>query len=360
MARGNGFQSPTIYPKDTAKETIRTEDVETRASMVSPGFLSAAAMAGWDEEALLLATLIVEDTPERESKHKKRLGQPFRTPPSTNSRRKRRDGKEERFMEVTAVEEEKKEGDEGSKPAESSKSDRGSSLPCMDRLREELSCALLFPEEIEVRKAALAATNNQETKDRSPKNAGNLTRNMNLDSNATDSNGGRRRRWGQQHQVNTSSTIQNNIGRRRTRWDLSQQEDPVVAISNDSSRRRRRGMNPGQEDDEALAFRLQREEFMGAFGESSQDSHELGQPSSSFISARANLRAMASAFGETHEHGQPSSSSIAARANLRAMASAVGETHERRQPTSSFISARANLRAIASRAITLRLRGHPT
>ena len=46
-------------------------------------------MAGWDEEALILASLVVEDTPERNLKNKKRSDLCFNSPP-TSSRRKRR------------------------------------------------------------------------------------------------------------------------------------------------------------------------------------------------------------------------------------------------------------------------------
>lgn len=52
----------------------------------SPRFKSVAAMAGWDEETLLVASLVVEDTPDRESKYKKRSDSQFKTPRS-NSRR---------------------------------------------------------------------------------------------------------------------------------------------------------------------------------------------------------------------------------------------------------------------------------
>lgn len=55
-------------------------------SLFSPRFKSVAAMAGWDEEAILVASLVVEDTPDRESKQKRRFDLPFKTPPS-NSRR---------------------------------------------------------------------------------------------------------------------------------------------------------------------------------------------------------------------------------------------------------------------------------
>jgi hypothetical protein len=43
-------------------------------------------MAGWDEEALLLASLIVEDTPDRDSKHKRRFVLNSKSPLSNSSR----------------------------------------------------------------------------------------------------------------------------------------------------------------------------------------------------------------------------------------------------------------------------------
>ena len=55
-------------------------------ALFSPGFRSVAAMAGWDEEALLMASLVVEDTPDRDAKQKRRSDPLFKTPP-TNSRR---------------------------------------------------------------------------------------------------------------------------------------------------------------------------------------------------------------------------------------------------------------------------------
>lgn len=80
---------------------------ESRENVLSPGFRSVAAMAGWDDEALLLASfeegssslgnlnlesLVVEDSPVRESRQKKREA---RTPalaktPASAGRRHRR------------------------------------------------------------------------------------------------------------------------------------------------------------------------------------------------------------------------------------------------------------------------------
>jgi hypothetical protein len=40
--------------------------------VLSPRFRSAAELTGWDEESILLAALVVEDTPVRESRRKRR------------------------------------------------------------------------------------------------------------------------------------------------------------------------------------------------------------------------------------------------------------------------------------------------
>lgn len=58
--------------KSRSKSSAPAQNGQTREGLLSPGFRTAAAMAGWDEEALLLAALVVEDTPERVSKQKKR------------------------------------------------------------------------------------------------------------------------------------------------------------------------------------------------------------------------------------------------------------------------------------------------
>lgn len=64
----------------------QSENGEKGNCVFSPGFRSVAAMAGWDEEALLMASLVVEDTPDRDAKQKRRSDPLFKTPP-TNSRR---------------------------------------------------------------------------------------------------------------------------------------------------------------------------------------------------------------------------------------------------------------------------------
>jgi len=75
-------EEPKQSPKDSKNPVEHGQNVD---GIFSPRFKSVAAMAGWDEEALLLASLVVEDTPDRESKSKRRSDLQFKTPP-TNSR----------------------------------------------------------------------------------------------------------------------------------------------------------------------------------------------------------------------------------------------------------------------------------
>lgn len=83
-------QTPSSHPKNLPEKQQNTaQNVENNNNnvLLSPGFRSVAAMAGWDEEALLVASLVVEDTPpDRLSKHKKRSVLPLKSPP-TSSRR---------------------------------------------------------------------------------------------------------------------------------------------------------------------------------------------------------------------------------------------------------------------------------
>ncbi|XP_043811385.1 uncharacterized protein LOC122723361 [Manihot esculenta] len=117
-------------PKRSPSEQRQSDPVETGQNvegLFSPRFKSLAAMAGWDEESILIASLIVEDTPDRQFKHKKRSDLHFKTPPSASSRRE--------------SSERKTEGDELKKD-DSGVSCSNSVFPCMDKLREELSCAI--------------------------------------------------------------------------------------------------------------------------------------------------------------------------------------------------------------------------
>ncbi|KAF2316497.1 hypothetical protein GH714_041838 [Hevea brasiliensis] len=387
-------------PKQSPPEQRHPDPVESAQNvegLFSPRFKSLAAMAGWDEESILLASLIVEDTPDRQFKYKKRSDLQFKTPPSASSRRKRRAqrkspvsvsvpviGLEEEEPEkqenqkekteaepkIEAKEERKTEGDE-LKKENSGVSCSNSVVPCMDKLREELSCAicleicfepsttscghsfckkclrsaadkcgkkcpkcrqlisngrsctvntvlwntiqLLFPQEIEARKAA-GALNSREVERQTPETRINTdVRSSSIRPSRTsvsrrDVTARRRDELNQDEDSALAQRLQredltrllsrDTSGRNRRGGILSQDEDAESAQSlpredlarllrRDASGRRRRG-TPSQDEDAALALRLQREEFMEAFG----GTH--AQSASSLSLARANLRAMAS------------------------------------------------------------------
>ncbi|XP_016476903.1 uncharacterized protein LOC107798430 [Nicotiana tabacum] len=144
----------------------KAEDGEKREALLfSPRFRSVAAMAGWDEEALLMATLIVEDTPESQRKQNKLPGlQRFVTPPSNSRRKRRAQKKSPASVRVVVLDlddddddddaakqetekkktEPKSTGEGDKKEAEASKeqSSSASANLCMDQLRAELSCAI--------------------------------------------------------------------------------------------------------------------------------------------------------------------------------------------------------------------------
>ncbi|KAF3444506.1 hypothetical protein FNV43_RR14198 [Rhamnella rubrinervis] len=355
MLSEDANQSPRDW-KNPPGESNPIASGQSQNDVFSPRFKSVAAMAGWDEEALLFATCVVDDTPDREFKHKKRSDFLFKTPPS-NSRRKRRahrrspvsipaavldlDDEETTNCETekanaeptTIVIEENKTGED--KLAEESSGFSSSSLPCMDKLREELSCAicleicfepsttscghsfcrkclrsaadkcgkrcpkcrqlisngrsctvntvlwntiqLLFPQEVEARKAA-GALNSREAEHQSQVKEFNNLRNRRaqvLVSSSRDISARRIRAISSRQ--DEDAELHNNV-RRSLRPSRVSSRD-VGASS--------RGI-PNQDEDAALALRLQREEFMEAFRGTDE------QSSRSLSSARANLRAMAS------------------------------------------------------------------
>ncbi|XAR51957.1 hypothetical protein NMG60_11006770 [Bertholletia excelsa] len=331
-------QSPPISKHRPPKDPDSPGDGEKVEMLFSPRFRSVAAMAGWDEEALLVASLVVEDTPDRGVKHKKRSDLQFKSPP-TNSRRKRR---VQRRSHVTATmpvlelgEDDPSKEDSEKKQAESkstgveerkvgeskliaepaSVSCSSSNIPCMDRLREELSCAicldicfepsttscghsfckkclhsaaekcgkrcpkcrqlisngrsctvntvlwntiqLLFPQEVEAKKEAVISPS---------KGSCHTARNQRVQALYSPEAEGQRER------------------RRRTSHHQGAR-NPTSSQGIVSVRSRR---TPSQDEDAALALRLQREEFMGAFRGSSE------QYRNSLFLARANLRTLAS------------------------------------------------------------------
>ncbi|XP_078433719.1 uncharacterized protein LOC144705007 isoform X2 [Wolffia australiana] len=117
-ATGSAFQSAASLMEESSGVVL-----------LSPGFRSVAAIAGWDEEALLLASLVVEDTPLRHSK--------LRKTPSDTSRRKRKSRRQSSWIPpVTLI------LDEDDASAGKAAEKQEPTIPCMDKLREELSCAI--------------------------------------------------------------------------------------------------------------------------------------------------------------------------------------------------------------------------
>lgn len=120
---------------------------------------------------------------------------------------------------------------------------------------------LLFPQEVEARKTAAAEANSASGRRGARSHNNTTTRSRAVEaSNSPDPNngsGGERRR-----NNNNFQWMRSRSSRESTRREL-----------------------PAQDEDAALALRLQREEFMAA---------DEGGRSSSITTARANLRAMAS------------------------------------------------------------------
>ncbi|KAL5581293.1 hypothetical protein UlMin_013735 [Ulmus minor] len=402
--------------REEAGQIPRDEPVQSTNTIFSPGFKSVAAMAGWDEEALLTATLIVDDTPDRESKHKKRTELPFKTPPS-NSRRKRRpqrsplsipicvldldgeetvkdDTKKGKEESTIVVEEGKKTGEKVSPTQKSEASCSKTSLPCLDKLKEELSCAicldicfepsttpcghsfckkclqsaadkcgkkcpkcrqlisnrrssctvntvlwntiqLLFPKEVEARKAA-GALNSREAESQIPETTFyHNTRNRSSQTQGLSSRDEttRRRRAtpnrNEEHTVILDGDVPGNV---RTIRPSSR---------GNSSRNSRR--TPSQDGDAALALRLQREEFLGTFGVTLPQSRTRTRTTTfPFVTATALAAPRPDPLFLARE-----STNSEARASSLSVASFDSEAR-----ANSLSVARANLRAMASRAIS--------
>ncbi|XP_020572029.1 putative E3 ubiquitin-protein ligase RING1a [Phalaenopsis equestris] len=343
MAEGGEITSPAILHK-RLKRSLRSMETETNESILSPRFRSAAAMAGWDEEAILFATLVVEDTPERESSRRKRSRNQPKSSSSSSSNRKRRsrrqpvdpvpavvlcldddDDDDDKGFSRQDVEmkgkrssclasgNEKKGEGEGEEATAKINCKQG--LPYMDKLKEELSCAicleicyepsttlcghsfckkclkcaadkcgkkcpkcrqlisntrsctvntvlwntiqLLFPEEVEQRKKAAAVESSSRAKASS--------HGMEL--------GGTQRQARSRNLHMPTSTFRSAM---------------EVLGTEEGDRRSVRRLNPSQSVDAALALRLQREELLQAFRNSSEQ-----QRNSFYNSTRARLRSMA-------------------------------------------------------------------
>ncbi|RZC84512.1 hypothetical protein C5167_047300, partial [Papaver somniferum] len=310
------FQSPQHH-----------KNVVYRDIIISPRFRSVAAMAGWDEEALLAAS---QDTPERESSKSQKRTNLASKSPQTNSRRKRRiqrrspvtnpalvlnldnDDVEARVTrhdgpvagkepQIESLKEERKQENKGRtepKPDEMPPAN----LPYMDKLREELSCAicleicfepsttpcghsfckkclksaadkcgkkcpkcrqligngrscivntslwntiqLLFPPEVEARKAVAAKNSREEFKDSISRSPSGRTNSMMMTNPSN---------------IRVSSSSRNHSGRSNF---MGMNRVDSVRLSSSARIRRAR---PSQAEDAVLALRLQREEFMVAF-----------------------------------------------------------------------------------------------
>ncbi|XP_022934994.1 E3 ubiquitin-protein ligase ORTHRUS 1-like [Cucurbita moschata] len=373
-----GSRASASEPERRAIESRPLESGNDADSFFSPRFKSAAAMAGWDEEALLIASLVVDDTPEREFQQKKRSVLHCKSPTS-GSRRKRRTSTSIISIPVAVLDldaEEPTVRDDATKQdpetaeAEPKKSNSlieqkagdsslsCSTLPCIDKLREELSCAicleicfepsttpcghsfckkclrsaadrcgkrcpkcrqlisngrsctvntvlwntiqLLFPQEVEARKVVAKECSSHEKKVQDPENAFYSSL-QNHNTQATDTSsrrGSSSRRRGeitvrddedgerdnrvmqQAASLNAESRVPSRMHRKSIRSMRMTTRDADVSS--------RRG-TPDQDQDAALALRLQREEFMEAFRDTPVQTRR-----SSLSLARANLRAMAS------------------------------------------------------------------
>ncbi|KAL5205600.1 hypothetical protein ABZP36_033809 [Zizania latifolia] len=379
MAAREAPESPKSVPRRAA---AAAKDV---SGLLSPRFRSAAALAGWDEESLLLAALVVEDTPVRESRRKRRPSSAGGSNGS-NSRKRRswRQQPESIPPVVLALDDDEKKPDNaadgkkevkedenevvvvGKKEASAKKAAAISELPCMDRLREELSCAicldicfepsttpcghsfcmkclkdaatkcgkrcpkcrqlisnsrsctvntvlwntiqLLFPSETEARRTSIASSSasSDDVKQSSPRS----NRIVQGGTRNSSTNGG----FITQRSTRSSTSNRNFITpgiRRRTNTTGSFITQGSSTTSRDSRgfvrasqlvSSTRASVGSDQSDDAALAYRLQQEEFVTAF-----ESEGERQPrnSSTVSAARANLRAMASRAIRLRARGWP-------------------------------------------------------
>nr|XP_008341353.2 tripartite motif-containing protein 65-like isoform X2 [Malus domestica] len=366
-------QSP-INPKNQQREPdpveVEISGTSGNAIIFSPRFKSVAAMAGWDEESLLVASLVVDDTPERDFKHKKRSVLNSKTPPTNSSRRAPRrspisipvavldlddaeetakdEGGKEKKVELEIFANKDKETRED-KMAESSGGScpPSSNLPCLDKLREELSCAicleicfepsttpcghsfckkclrsaadkcgkrcpkcrqlisnsrsctvntvlwntiqLLFPQEVEARKA-VGASNGRETDRQSPGKAVYNARNaQSRRASGVSSTSSSREMTMRRRRVILSQDEEDEAEHRNQEQTADRSIRFLRASSREMYLRSSSRRISSQDEDAALVLRLQREEFMEAFrGTPDQSSSSL------ISSARANMRALAS------------------------------------------------------------------
>ncbi|KAK6155254.1 hypothetical protein DH2020_009502 [Rehmannia glutinosa] len=258
------------------------ENDQKHENLFSPRFRSVAAMAGWDEEALLIASLIVEDTPDRQFKHKKRFNlQSFKTPP-TNSRRKRKAQRRSPASIPIAV----LDLDEDESKSKQVFVNNVYVPRPIDVGRGALSAGslsvntvlwntiqLLFPQEVETRKASASSSDGHEPPPQRVTPARITRASLNTRNRAVE--------------ALNSPPESENTGPERRNHRIRNRSSRPSGMSSRGGGVSTRTVLASQDEDAALALRLQREEFMEAF-------RVPGEVSSSYAAARANLRAMAS------------------------------------------------------------------
>ncbi|KAG8050977.1 hypothetical protein GUJ93_ZPchr0009g2190 [Zizania palustris] len=377
MAARQAPESPKSVPR-------RAPVAKDASGLLSPRFRSAAALAGWDEESLLLAALVVEDTPVRESRRKRRPSS-ARGSAGSNSRKRRswRQQPESIPPVVLALDDDEKKPDNAAdgkkevkkgekevvvvekKEASAKKAAAISELPCMDRLREELSCAicldicfepsttpcghsfcmkclkdaatkcgkrcpkcrqlisnsrsctvntvlwntiqLLFPIETEARRTSIASSSesSDDVKQSLPRSNSIVqggTRN-------TSTNGGFITQRSTRSSTSNRNFITTGIRRRTnttgsfiTQGSSTSRDSRGFVRASQLVSSTRASVGSDQSDDAALAYRLQQEEFVTAF---ESEGERQPRSSSTVSAARANLRAMASRAIRLRARGWP-------------------------------------------------------
>ncbi|KAJ0051341.1 hypothetical protein Pint_02898 [Pistacia integerrima] len=405
-------EEPNQSTQDPKQTNPVPENGQHAQSLFSPRFKSVAAMAGWDEEAILVAALLLWktrlfgslstrneqtrysslQTPVARSKRRAHRRSPVSIPIPVLDLDEEETAKEEKGKKNVELKEKKTK--EEKKIKENELSEQSSGVSCsntvlqrMDKLRDELSCAicleicfepstttcghsfckkclrsaadkcgrkcpkcrqlishgrsctvntvlwntiqLLFPQEVEARKAAGALSsreldhenlqrgiqNNVRTRSMRPSavsNTDSTTRRREIPSLDEDEDEDAELTQRLQRE-NSPLRFYNNVRTRassmRRRRIASQDEEAALVlrmerenlarlVSRDASVRRTGTRS--QDEDAALALRLQREEFMEAFrGNDEQQSRR------SVSLATANLRAMASRAINNRMRGRP-------------------------------------------------------